>query len=153
MYHSGFCVYPNVFHPRLRIHTEYIQNTPGYIKHNVSLSQTTGYKNTLQNTSEYTKIQYSRRIHQNTSEYIRILYSFIENAPKSHRKRTQTRRAGEQRPRLVGREGGACCVCVCLTRGALPCSFVRAHHHPLRRRDASAVSCVQITIPFEVMCP
>ena len=37
-------------------------------------------------------------------------------------------RAGEHRPRLVGREGGDCCVCVCLTRGALPCSFVRREH-------------------------
>ena len=58
--------------------------------------------------------------------------------------------AGERRPRLggVGRAGLA--VCVCLTRGALAVQFLRAHHHPLRRRDASAVSCVQITIPFEL---
>ena len=75
VYRSVSCVYPDVFHPLLKIHVGYIQNTPGYIKHNVSLSQTTGYKNTFQNTSEYTRIQYSSRIHQNTSEYIRILYS------------------------------------------------------------------------------
>ena len=75
VYRSVFCMYPNVFHPLLKIHVGYIQNTPGYIKYNVSLSQTTGYKNTFQNTSEYTGIQYSRRIHQDTSEYIRILYS------------------------------------------------------------------------------
>ena len=40
-----------------------------------------------------------------------------------------------------------------LTRVTLAVQYLRAHHHPLRRRDASAVSCVQITIPFEVMCP
>ena len=55
---------------RLKIH----HNTSQYMKHNVSLSQTTRYENTFQNTSGYAKIQYFRKIHQNTSGYIRILY-------------------------------------------------------------------------------
>ena len=58
-----------------KIHLEYMQNTLGYIKHNVSLSQTRRYENTFWNTSEYAKIQYFSKIHQNTVGYIRILYS------------------------------------------------------------------------------
>ena len=45
--------------------------------------------------------------------------------------------------------------------GAAPQHAARANRRSIsdmgelsyRRRDASAVSCVQITIPFEVMCP
>ena len=59
----------------LKIH----QDTSLYMKHNVSLSQTTRYENTFQNTSGYAKIQYFRKIHQNTSGYIRILIEGEKN--------------------------------------------------------------------------
>ena len=88
MYRDVSWMYLNVSRPLRRIHSEYVQNTLEYIKHNVSLSQTRRYENTFWNTSEYAKIQYFSKIHRNTAGYIRILffgYNVLNTQATEHR--------------------------------------------------------------------